>query len=203
VGDLAGDLRERLLEVHAGTHPAVIAGRGLVWLLLVVCGFGFATHPLDGGYVSRSFLHLVNLVFHEAGHVVFAPFGSFFMSLGGSLLQLLVPLACVGAFLYQSREPFGAAFGLWWTGQNLCDLAPYVADARALDLVLLGGNTGRQVEGHDWEAILGRLGLLRYDVALGRLAHAAGVFVMLMALAWGAWLLREQWRTRAGAGAAH
>lgn len=198
--DLALLLRERSFDVRPGTHPLVIAGRGLVWLLLVAWGFGFATHPLDGGYVARSFLHLINLVFHEAGHVVFAPFGAFLTSLGGSLLQVLVPLACLAAFLFQSREPFGASFGLWWAGQNLCDLAPYVADARALDLVLLGGATGKEVEGHDWEAILGRLGWLQHDVALGRLAHAAGVLVMLLGLVWGAWLLREQWRTREGSG---
>jgi hypothetical protein len=29
--------------------------------------------------LAGSFLHLINLVFHEAGHVLFAPFGSFMM----------------------------------------------------------------------------------------------------------------------------
>jgi len=43
------------------------------------------------------------------------------------------------------------------------DMAPYIADARALELVLLGGYTGAEVEGHDWEYLLGATGLLEYD----------------------------------------
>lgn len=38
-------------------------------------------------------------------------------------------------------------------GQSLTDVAPYINDARALQLVLLGGRTGAEVEGHDWEAV--------------------------------------------------
>ena len=47
-------------------------------------------------------MHLINLVFHEAGHILFAPFGSFMMSLGGSLLQVIVAAVqlMVGALVY-------------------------------------------------------------------------------------------------------
>jgi hypothetical protein len=72
-------------------------------------------------------------------------------------------------------------------------MAPYVADARALQLVLLGGHTGAEVEGHDWEAILGALGWLPYDVALGRACHRLGVLAMLGALAWAVVVLRRQY----------
>lgn len=72
-------------------------------------------------------------------------------------------------------------------------MAPYVADARALQLVLLGGHTGAEVEGHDWEAILGALGWLPYDVALGRACLRAGVLVMFGSIAWGSWVVRRQY----------
>jgi hypothetical protein len=78
----------------------------------------------------------------------------------------------------------------WWTGQNLLDVALYVNDARALRLVLLGGRTGAEVEGHDWEFILGRLGLLAHDHRLAWTLHLAGAVLMLGALGWGVWLLR-------------
>ncbi len=58
--------------------------------------------------------------------------------------------------------------------------------SEALELVLLGGFTGREVEGHDWEAILGTLGWLQYDRTLGAAAHGTGVVVMVVALLWGA-----------------
>jgi hypothetical protein len=150
-----------------------------------------ATAPM--GAYSLGVLDMANLVFHEAGHILFLPFGSFMTSLGGSLTQVLIPLACMATFIVKTRDLFAAALALWWAGENLVDMAPYVADARALQLVLLGGHTGAEVEGHDWEAILGALGWLPYDVALGRACRRAGVVVMLAAIAWGGWVLRRQY----------
>jgi len=98
-------------------------------------------------------MHLINLVFHEAGHIVFAPFGSFMMSLGGSLLQVIVPLVCAWAFLFQQHDRFGASVCVWWAGESLLDLSPYIDDARSLQLMLLGGPAA-EVEGHDWKATL-------------------------------------------------
>jgi hypothetical protein len=179
--------------------PIVLAGRAAVWVGLAVWTAMFASHAVASNYAGESFLHLVNLVFHEAGHVVFAPFGQFLMVAGGSLLQVLVPLSCVAAFL-RARDPFGATVGLWWAGQNLLDLAPYINDARALRLVLLGGRTGAEVEGHDWEYLLGALGWLHHDHALARAAHGLGLTVMAVALAWGLALLWGQWRRGRAAG---
>ena len=145
-----------------------------------------------GGY-SVGLVDMANLVFHEAGHILFLPFGSFLKSLGGSLTQVLIPIVCMVTFLLKNHDRYAAAVALWWAGENLVDLAPYVADARALQLVLLGGHTGAEVEGHDGEAILGALGWLPYDVALGRACHKVGILVMAGAIAWGAWVLRARY----------
>ena len=128
-------------------------------------------------------LHLPNLVFHEAGHVLFGFFGRFLTVLGGSLFQVVFPLVFAVAFLRQSN-PFAAAVCTWWTGQNLLDVAPYIADARALQLVLLGGRTGAEVEGHDWEYILGQLGWSHLDVTIGRWTHRLGVLIMCTSIVW-------------------
>ncbi len=69
-------------------------GRFVLWLGLAVWTVVFLRMPL--GEISSSILHMVNLPFHEAGHLLFAPFGDFMMSLGGSLLQVIVPLVCAG-----------------------------------------------------------------------------------------------------------
>ena len=167
---------------HLVFRGALLLGAG--WLFL-----GFASAPM--GRYDVPILDNVNLVFHEAGHILFIPFGSFMTSLGGSLTQVLVPLVCAAAF--QARaDRFAAALAVWWAGQSLASLAAYVADARALKLVLLGGHTGAEVEGHDWEAILGALGLLNHDIALGRACRLLGLEVMLGTIAWGAWTLRAQ-----------
>lgn len=158
------------------------AGRWIVVAVLVMLTWRYAQSPLDGGGPSR-FIDLPNLVFHEAGHLLFMPFGRFMSVLGGSLTQVLVPIVCLVAFLRQENH-FAAAVCAWWAGENLIDLAPYIADARALKLVLLGGRTGAEVEGHDWEYLLGTLGLMQHDRAIGRAAHILGTVVMLGSIAW-------------------
>ena len=135
--------------------------------------------------MNESFLHLPNLIFHEAGHILFSPFGQFMAALGGSLTQVLVPLVCAGAFLWQSRDPFGAAVAFWWAGENLTDVAPYIDDARALKLVLLGGKTGAEVEGHDWEYLLNVMGVAHKDHTIAAVVQAIGVLAMIVALVWG------------------
>jgi hypothetical protein len=134
--------------------------------------------------VADSFLHLPNLVFHEAGHILFMPFGRFMTVLGGSLTQILIPIVCAVAFARQQDDWFGAAVCTWWAGENLVDLAPYIADARALQLVLLGGRTGAEVEGHDWEYLLTAMGLMHRDVMLGQAARVLGALVMIGAIVW-------------------
>ena len=140
----------------------------------------FARTPLSEDAMD-AFLHLPNLIFHETGHLIFSPFGQFMTALGGSLTQVLIPIVAAVAFVRQG-QPFGAAICAWWTGQNLVDLAPYIADARALQLVLLGGRTGAEVEGHDWEFILTQLGIVHWDQTIGRIAHGFGMCIMVGAL---------------------
>src|SRR5437867_11606419 len=45
-------------------------------------------------------------------------------------------------------------------------------------LVLVGGKTGAEVEGHDWEYLLTELGWLRFDRSLGLGAHRLGLTMM-------------------------
>jgi len=142
----------------------------------------FLFWPMRQDTVGASFLHLISLPFHEAGHVFFSPFGDLMTSLGGSLMQVLVPIACWIAFATTSFNPFGAAVMCWWAGENLLDVAIYINDARDLQLVLLGGGTGQEVEGHDWERILGLTGLSTHDHQIAWTAHVIGAVMMIGAL---------------------
>jgi hypothetical protein len=157
--------------------PAV-AGRALGLLLLLWVAFGVLGQGLTlatGG--PGAFLHGVNLVFHEAGHLIFGFFGRFVAVLGGSLNQVLIPAVCVGAFL-RTRQRASAAVALFWTGQSLTDVAVYAADGRAMALPLLADGLI-----HDWNYLLGVTGLLHRAETLGRLMFGAGALLMLGALA--------------------
>lgn len=163
------------------------------WALLALLAWWtarLAADPLDGPFVGAMFLHLVNLPFHEAGHVLFSPFGRFLTIAGGSLMQILVPAVCAASFA-RRQDRFAMWICVWWAGESLVDLAPYIADARALQLVLLGGFTGAQVEGHDWEAILTSLGLMMHDRQLGMTAQLFGTMTMAGALLAAARLARH------------
>ncbi len=120
----------------------------------------------------------LNVFFHEAGHWIFGFFGSFIRVLGGTLGELLMPLLFVFYF-YGRREIPGQVFAWWWFSTALYDVSIYVADARARVLPLIGGQGG-----HDWAYLLGRMGLLEYDLLISRLFVMAflGVTVYMVFL---------------------
>jgi hypothetical protein len=174
-----------------------LIGRVLVLLVSILWGLKFIYSSMESNYSGTSFMHLVNLPFHEAGHILFLIFGQFMMMLGGSLTQCLVPLICLLTFLVKTKDPFAASVSLWWLGENFIDLAPYINDARALKLMLLGGVTGQDVEDyHDWEFILRKLNLLEYDHLTAQTSHIIGSLLMIIAFVWGGSLLLAQYRNR-------
>ncbi len=189
-------VRELLFEVEEGVNPLYLLGRTLALFGLCLWGWKFMTTPMETNYVSQSFMHNINLPFHEAGHIIFSPLGRFVTSLGGTLGQILMPCICLAAFLLKNRDPFGASVSLWWVAQNFMDVAPYVNDARALELILLGGVTGKETDGHDWENILGTLGWLKYDHAIAVASYRFGTLLMILALIWGGYILYQQFKHR-------
>lgn len=196
--------RERLLAAPPVTNPLALAGRAALVLFLAVWAWRLATPGPESNAAGTSFLHLVNLPFHEAGHVLFMPFGDFVRTLGGSLAQLLMPLTCCLVLLLRTRDPFGAAVALWWFGENFLDLAPYIDDAGTGELPLLGGNTGESTPYgfHDWEYLMTETGRLGQEHEFARAVHGFGAAVMVFALAWMAITLWRGWRAGRAAGGA-
>lgn len=138
------------------------------------------TARLGSGAQTGCFLDLVNLAFHEAGHLAFTPLGTTMHFLGGTLGQLLVPAGLAGYFLKARREPFAAAACAWWMGENLVNVAVYMSDARDLALPLVGGGD------HDWNNLFYSFGLLGQEsvAAVSAWTHRCGTIVMLLGLGW-------------------
>ncbi|WP_370306240.1 zinc ribbon domain-containing protein [Sinimarinibacterium flocculans] len=177
-------------------------GRCLVLAAIVVWGVWFIAQPVAEGRVMYSFLHNVDLAFHEFGHLLFMPFGEWMMFLGGSLFQCLLPLMLAAYFVFRQHQPFSAAVCLWWCGQNVIDVAPYIADARALALPLIGEWSEEMAQAralrHDWHNLLAAVGALHLDRSLAGLAQMTGALLMLTSWVWGALLLRLQYRQLSG-----
>jgi hypothetical protein len=137
----------------------------------------------------------ITLGVHEAGHVIFGPFGELLAIAGGSITQVAAPLIVAWLFLRQ-REYFGISVAFAWLSMSLCNLATYVGDARAQDLPLVSIGDGDPI--HDWHFLLGHFGMLGQDQALARFARFLSVISLLLAIAWGVWLLNAM-RLSAGA----
>lgn len=175
--------------------PAFLAVRAAVLLGLAVWGAYLMTRDVTDGEVFQSFMHNILLPIHEAGHVLFMPFGEFLTIAGGSLFQVLLPLAIGLAFLRKNRDPFGAAVCLWWAGISLIDLAPYIYDALHPQLMLLGGHTGEDGP-HDWIYLFDTLGGLSHAPAWGRFVRIVGALLALLALVWAGLVLRRAYQKR-------
>ncbi len=165
-------------------------GRAATLLFVALWGWRLAAMDYRDAEINGSFMHLIVLPIHEAGHVFFIPFGEFMSILGGSLFQVALPLAIGAAFLRRQRDPFGAAICLWWAGASVVDLAPYVWDSLNPQMIMLGGHTGEEGP-HDWIYLLGRLGALKQAHFWGAWVHHTGTLLMLAAVAWGG---RELWK---------
>ena len=173
-------------------RSAAIRGLPWPWALPVLIA-AWWTLALGSGSSTWCFLDFVNLAFHEAGHLLFRPFGMTIHYLGGTLGQLLVPGLLAGYFLVKEEKPFAAALCLWWLGQNFINISIYMADARDLALPLVGGGD------HDWNELFFRFGLLGEGSvrAVARTTHLAGVAFMLLGLIWsGQFLLPDRSRAR-------
>ena len=189
INDIEDDLWPRLwvtfMPEPTSLNMMGLVGRGLLWLGLVAYSiylFG-GINPDKGQW-----LHLVNLPFHEAGHIVFGFANPLITSIGGTLMQLLIPLTCAGVLLLRQQDGFGAAVALWWFGENFIDIAPYIKDASVGELPLLGGNFGKEAPYgfHDWEFILTEIGLINHDTKLALFSYLLGCSIMLVTLIWAA-----------------
>lgn len=140
--------------------PPVLLGLALLWLLYRL----FTKNPFW-------FTHNLHLPIHEAGHMIFMPFGEFMHFLGGSAFQVLFPAVFTGSFFLR-RDYFAAAITLLWIGDSLIDVSFYVGDAYRQEMPLLGGE-------HDWAVLLGMLDMTHHADLLGGLTWWAGALTML------------------------
>ncbi|HEX8127721.1 MAG TPA: hypothetical protein VF527_01240 [Pyrinomonadaceae bacterium] len=119
----------------------------------------------------------VNLVIHEAGHVVFMPFGELLTVAGGSLFQVIVPAVFV-AYFYRRGQVYSAALVLFWVGESLLNVSVYAGDALELQLPLLGGEESI----HDWNHLLSMTGLLPSTYKIAALIRIAGTLAICAAI---------------------
>lgn len=140
----------------------------VIWLI-----FGYRYHLVDG----------VNLGAHEAGHMLFRFFGQTLHIMGGSIGQLVFPVAFVVHFARRGQL-FDAAVCAVWVAESLMYMAEYLGDARAQLLPLVGGHI------HDWHWMLSRAGLLDQCELIATVLHGLASVLAVAAVAVAVWSVR-------------
>ncbi len=167
----------RLLEQHFD-----VMRLGLL-LPFVLYGVLFAKHYNVSDFINdppamMRFIHGVNLIFHEAGHILFMPFGRFMTILGGSLNQILIPAVIAGYFCFKGQK-YSGAITLFWVGENFWDVSIYASDGRDAILPLLGG---ADADSHDWLNLLSMMGMTAHAQWVGSLIYGLGTLIYIAAI---------------------
>jgi hypothetical protein len=120
-------------------------------------------------------LGLVDLGFHELGHLVTRMLPAVITAAMGSGAQILVPLGIAAYFWFARRDLLAAGLCLAWAGTSARDVAVYIADAPYERLALIGGE-------HDWAFVLGPAHLNMLDRA-GLIAGTVTGFALMLVFA--------------------
>jgi hypothetical protein len=152
---------DRVLEIGTKTILTII-------LILISLPYFTADRPftiIDG----------TDLLFHEAGHLIFAFAGEFIGMLGGSLIQILIPIG-IGLYFAARKSWYSFLFCVYWLGINLIYVAVYISDAQSMSLPLVAGGSI-----HDWNYLLSKTGLLLFDQMIGNGVRGIGRLCILIA----------------------
>ena len=143
----------------------------------------FAAFLVNASLDADGFLFIdnANLMIHEAGHAFFAWTGYYMQILGGTIAQILVPLACV-LFFVRRGDTAAVAACTFWGFENLLYIAAYMGDARRSAMPLVGSDES------DWTILLTHWGLLQQDTVIAGWTRGLGWIGMLATIGWLAWM---------------
>jgi hypothetical protein len=135
-----------------------------------------------------SLLDGLNQAVHATGHLLLVGTNETMQQLGGTVLQLLLPLIVTAYFTVRDDE-HAASIGVWWVGQNAVNISASMAISGT-------GSTGSvpgSVE-HDWLMLFARWDVLHHAEQYANLTRGFGVLLMLLATMWGLFRAADQRR---------
>ena len=141
-------------------------------LYFLATGYNPASYPYNPPFLIFV-IDMINLFIHEAGHFFFKIFGRWVYFLGGSLFQVLLPLALVITTWRSNKASI--FFPLFWVGESMINVSIYIQDApyRKLHLIAKGLI-------HDWNWLLSDN--LELAEPLGLAVYYSGLLLCLAGL---------------------
>ncbi|MDP1613326.1 MAG: hypothetical protein Q8M11_19890 [Sulfuritalea sp.] len=166
--------------LHHGLNPDAVAEDASIGLGGLLAVLVFALVCLGFHWLGTEqwvpLLDSANLALHEAGHPLVGILSGRAMVYGGTLFQVAFPIAVMVHF-HRAGNAIGVAAAVVWLGENLFNIGRYMADARAQELPLVGGD-------HDWAEIFGRWGVLHLDGRIAGITRGIGVLLVVGAVVW-------------------
>jgi hypothetical protein len=156
--------------------------RAILLAYLVWCDWRLLRDP-DSSTIFAG----ITFAFHEMGHLLTAFLPHLICAAAGSGMQLLIPIVVIIVFRRQD-DYFGMAVGGFWLSFSAFDVARYVADARSMDLPLVGFSPDPE---HDWNYILGTLHMLPADHFFAFVLRVIATLIGIASLTFAVWLLNE------------
>jgi hypothetical protein len=152
---------------------AALALKLLVLSYLAYLLFFLATgyEPALAGYRPPFVIFVIdtiNLFIHEAGHFFLKPFGMLIHIIGGSLFQILLPLALLIVTWRQDVRQI--SYAGFWLGESFINVSVYIKDAPFRQLKLIARGLI-----HDWSWLLS--GNLEAAELLGQVVFVVGLLV--------------------------
>jgi hypothetical protein len=181
-----------LLHVPAEVSKTNWYARGAILVAVTLYTFSFFRETdVKYGDLGGHLLWLLITPWHEAGHVVFRPFGQFMTIAGGTIMQHLFPIVLGLALLVKGRNPFGAALCFWLLGYSVIYTGWYMHDAGDPQGMMLSGKSSAEDDGHDFVNLFAYFGAWWFDHAtrVGVFVARIGQAMMVAGLAWGAYML--------------
>jgi hypothetical protein len=160
---------------------------GYITYLLVFLATSY--HPESAAYSPPFVLFIIdtiNLFIHEAGHFFFKFFGQWVYVIGGSVFQVLLPLALAIVTWRQNAGQIG--FPVFWVGENMVNVSVYIKDAPYKKLHLIARGLI-----HDWNWLLS--GNFETAEPLGDIVFGLGIFVCAGAVACGVYFGIQTFRS--------
>ncbi|MCG8418656.1 MAG: protein kinase [Proteobacteria bacterium] len=154
------EMAQPWLDPQRIVHMAVVLVIGLLTVAIAVFG------------TERVLIDQIDNALHKLGYRLFASAGYTVQLLGGTIVQLALPLLLALILLWREYR-FAAVVCLWWLGENLIHIARYVADAPVgLRMPIVGGT-------NTWTHLLSDWWLLGKATEIARVVHLTGLAVML------------------------
>ena len=128
-------------------------------------------------------IDLINLFIHEAGHFFFKIFGRWIYFLGGSLFQIMLPLALV--VVTWRNNPRYIVLPAFWLGESMINVSVYIQDAPHKQLKLIAKGLI-----HDWNWLLS--GNLDWAEPLGLTVFYLGIIICFCSIIYG-FVISSNW----------